>query len=219
MPADNCDPSGFLPRHVWGIGRHVKQVWERYHAYYGSMRDRMPNGHDPSIEGDDTPLREQVDVQSKGRILKVDPPHNICFVRGIFGWRNARPEERRIFIEEMLPVYEAGAMFLRDNPEENLCIATRHSPVVDTDPVTGLDLETLLWFTSLKSLETWTHHHKTHAAIFNKSREIGMRFDFKLTLDFGHEVVVVPKGGMDVEYNNCHARTGFLRFFPAQASV
>ncbi len=214
-PADNVDPSGFAQRHVWGVGRHIKQVWEKYHAYYGSMRDRIPNGHSAAIEGDDSPLVERTGVESRGRRLRVDAPHNICLIRGVFGWRNADPAQRGIFIDEMLPVYERGAYHLRDYPQETLCISARVSREIDTDPPTGIDAETIAWFTSLKSLEEWTHHHETHAAIFRKSHEIGMRFDFKLTLDFGHEVVVVPAGGLDAEYNNCHPRTGLLRWFDA----
>jgi hypothetical protein len=215
-PSGHVDPAGFLPRHDWGVGRHLTQVLEKYHAYYGSMRDRIPHFRSPSIEGVDTPLSEQAQTQSWGRRLKVALPHNICFVRGIFGWRNARAEERETFLQEMLPVYHTGAMFLRDNPGETLCISARHGKVVDREPVSGLDLETLMWFTSIASLEQWVHHHETHAAIFNRAREIGMRFEFKLSLDFGHEVVVAPQGGVDAQYNNCHPKTGFLRFFPAQ---
>ena len=215
-PAANVDPTGGAARHLWGVGRHLKQVWERYHAYYGSMRDRMPDGRSPEIEGQDFELRPRTDVVSLGRRLTVDLPHNLCFIRNVSGWRNCPPEVRQTFIDELLPVYEAGARYLRDHPAEVSCISARLSSVVDEDPPTGLDSETLAWFTSLAALEAWTHRHPTHAAIFRKAQEIAVRYNFEANLDLGHEVVVVPRGGVEAEYNNCHPETGFLRFFASR---
>ena len=215
-PAANVDPTGGAARHLWGVGRHLKQVWERYHGYYGSMRDRMPNGRVPDIEAEEFTLQARDDVMSAGKRLTVDLPHNLCFIRGTFGWRNCPSDARQSFIDELLPVYERGVLYLRDNPVEVSCISARLSQVVDGEPLTGLDAETLAWFTSLKSLEAWTHSHATHAAIFNTARDIALRHAANANLDLGHEVVVVPRGGVDAEYNNCHPDTGFLRFFQSR---
>lgn len=178
----------------------------------------MPNGRAPHIEADEFTLRPHDNVASLGARLIVDLPHNLCFVRGLFGWRDSPAEVQQVFVDEMLPVYERGVLFLRENPVEISCITARLSDVVHGEPATGIDAETLAWFTSLKALEAWTHHHKTHADIFNKVREIRMRLGSQGNLELGHEVVVVPKGGIDAEYNNCHARTGFLRFFPSRVA-
>lgn len=215
-PADNLDLLGGTNRHLWGVGRHLRQVWERYHSYYGSMRDRMPNGRVPEIEANDITLQERDAVDSLGSRLVVDLPHNLCFVRGLFGWRDSPAEVQQVFENEMLPVYERGVLFLRENAVEISCITARLSDVIYCEPATGVDAETLAWFTSLKALEAWTHHHKTHADIFNKVREIRMRLGSQGNLELGHEVVVVPKGGVDAEYSNCHPQTGFLRFFPSR---
>lgn len=217
-PISNVDPSGLRDRHEWGVGRHVRQVWERYHGYYGSMRDRMPAGHDSSIEGDDAPLRDPEPVDSLGRRLIVRGQHNLCYIRGVFGWRQAREDEAKVFVDEMLPIYERGAHFLRDNPVETGCVCARVVREVQTDHDTGIDIETIAWFTSLKALEKWTHKHPTHGAIFGKIIDIAGRFDFKLELNLGHEVVVVPEGGAQMEYNNCHPYTGFLPHFPSEAA-
>lgn len=215
-PVTHLDPNGVLKVRRWGIGRHLDHEWERYHGYYGSMRDRMPLGHSPEIEGEDTPLVLQPPANSRGRRLRVNPPHNLCYVRGTFGWKEAPEEEQRVFVEEMLPVYHRGAGFIRDNSVDVSCISARIADEVDLEPHNGLQAETLAWFTSLKALEKWTHNHPTHNAIYGKMVEIGKRFNFDLHLDLGHEVVVVPAGGADIEYNNCHPETGFLRFFPTR---
>ena len=218
-PVGNLDPNGGAERRLWGVGRHLKHVWERYHGYYGSMRDRIPNGRVPEIEGQEFTLQPQSEVASKGERLAVELPHNLCFIRGTFGWRNCPPDARQSFTDELMPVYERGVLFLRDNPVEASCISARLSTVVDGEPLTGLDAETLAWFTSLKTLEAWTHSHATHAAIFNTARDIALRYPANANLDLGHEVVVVPQGGVDAEYNNCHPETGFLRFFPSRIAA
>ncbi|MBN3782860.1 phenylacetaldoxime dehydratase family protein [Burkholderia sp. Ac-20345] len=215
-PVKNLDPNGIVKARRWGVGRHLSHEWERFHGYYGSMRDRIPDGHSLSIEGGEQPLVAQPPVESRGRRLRVTPPHNLCFVRGTFGWAEAPEEEQRVFIEEMLPVYLRGATFIRDNAAEVSCISARVADEVELEPANGLQAETLAWFTSIKALEAWTHRHPTHNAIFQKMIEIGKRFDFNLHLDLGHEVVVVPAGGADIEYNNCHPQTSFLRFYPAE---
>jgi hypothetical protein len=150
-PADNLDLLGGTNRHLWGVGRHLRQVWERYHSYYGSMRDRMPNGRVPEIDAKDVKLQEQESVDSLGHRLVVDLPHNLCFVRELFGWRDSPVEVQQVFEDEMLPVYERGVLFLRENPVEISCITARLSDVVYCEPATGVDAETLAWFTSLKA--------------------------------------------------------------------
>lgn len=215
-PADNVDPCGFGSSRQWGVGRHVKLIWERYHAYYGAMRDRIPNGRNEEIEGPDDLLVQQDASQTLGRRLTVSVPHNICFIRAVLGWNTASVPQRDIFIDEMLPVYETGVYYLRDNAVDAACPSARVIKAGANNPDNGVDAETLAWFTSLKALEKWTHHHETHAAIFNKSVEIAQKFNFKVDLDIGHEVVVVPAGGVDTDYNNCHSATGLLRFYPSR---
>lgn len=43
------------------------------------------------------------------------------------------------------------------------------------------------------------------------------QFNFKPRLNMGHEVVVIPQGQAQLEYSNCHPRTGFLPFFEAES--
>ncbi|MCG8441643.1 MAG: phenylacetaldoxime dehydratase family protein, partial [Caulobacterales bacterium] len=141
-PIANVDPSGFRSRHEWGVGRYVTQEWERYHGYYGSMRDRMPAGHDPVIDREDAPLTHASAPDSFGRRLVVQGHDNLCYIRGVFGWRQARQEQQDVFLAEMMPVYETGVRFLRDNPIETGCISARIAREVTTDRDTGIDAET-----------------------------------------------------------------------------
>jgi aldoxime dehydratase len=214
-PVGNLDPNGMLPRHEWGIGRHLTQAWERYHSYYGSMRDRMANGRVAAIGGTDPPLfRRKAD--SFGHRLTVRPAHNLCFIRSIIGWENAKPHEQEAFITEVLPHYRAGVAYLRDQPELASCISARAVETVPMTHANGLQAETLAWFTSLAALEAWTHHHPTHAAIHGSVFKFAQTYGFDIQLNLGHEVVVVPEHGFRAVYNNCHPDTGFLPFFESE---
>lgn len=213
-PAGNLDPNGLLPRHEWGIGRHLTQSWERYHSYYGSMRDRMPNGRTPEIEGvAETLVPRRAD--SFGRCLAIRPPHNLCFIRNISGWASATEEQQHAFVTEVFPNYLKGVAYLRDNPLLAGCIGARACETVATAYANGLQAETLAWFTSLAALEAWTHSHPTHAAIHRSVFEFTQKFGFDIVMNMGHEVIVVPQAGLSAIYDNCHPQTGFLAFLDA----
>jgi hypothetical protein len=204
-----------LSRHEWGIGRHLTQSWERYHSYYGSMRDRMAKGRTAEIEGTDAPLSRRK-TDSFGHRLTIRPAHNLCFIRSIIGWENAKPHEQEAFITEVLPNYRAGVAYLRDQSEHASCISARAVETVPMAHANGLQAETLAWFTSLAALEAWTHRHPTHAAIHGSVFKFAQTYGFDIQLNLGHEVVVVPEGGFDAVYNNCHPDTGFLPFFDTE---
>jgi hypothetical protein len=212
-PVGNLDPNGMLPRHEWGVGRHLPQAWERYHSYYGSMRDRMPNGRTADIEGPDLTLSRRQPANSFGRRLAVAPIHNPCFIRGIVGWSNAKPHEQDAFVAEVLPNYLKGVAYLAGEPEAACYISARAAETVPLAHGNGLQAETLAWFTSLAALEAWTHSHPTHAAIHGSVFKFAQTYGFDIQLNLGHEVVVVPRDGFEAIYSNCHPGTGFLPFF------
>lgn len=214
-PTGNLDPNGMLPRHEWGIGRHLPQLWERYHSYYGSMRDRMVNGRTAGIEGTDAPLSRR-NADSFGHRLTIRPIHNLCFIRSIVGWENAKPHEQDAFMTEVLPNYLAGVAYLRGQPEHASCISARAAETVPLAHVNGIQVETLAWFTSLAALEAWTHRHPTHAAIHGSVFKFAQTYGFDIQLNLGHEVAIVPKDGFRAVYNNCHPDTGFLPFFETE---
>ncbi|MEL7030359.1 MAG: phenylacetaldoxime dehydratase family protein, partial [Pseudomonadota bacterium] len=215
-PIEHLDPNYSLENIRWGSGRHVKQKWERYHSYYGSMRDRIPHGHSKTLDPPAARIARVAPPDSLGKRLRIRPPDRVCFIRGAFGWEEARPEEQQGFMDDMYPVYRNGAMFLRDNPIETNCISLRFAEEIQVGESNGVQSESLGWFLSLKDLENWVHHHPTHAAIFRGVFEYMHRYNFDVRLNLGHEVIVVPEGRGVMDYNNCHPDTGFLPFFEAE---
>ena len=215
-PTTSVDGNYSLEKVFYGTGRHVEQKLEQYHAYYGSMRDRVPDYLEGVADGPHGQLVAR-DVASRGRRLKIsDLPHRLCYIRSGFGWDKARPAEQAGFIEDMMPVYRAGAHYLAENPLEANCISTRLLDEVPHGLLNGVQVETIGWFLTLKDLEHWTHKHPTHAAIYKGVFVYMNKFNFDVRLNLGHEVIVVPQGGVTVEYSNCHERSGFLPFFPSE---
>jgi hypothetical protein len=214
-PIGSLDANYSIEKATWGSGRYVPQVEEQFHGYYGSMRDRTPDFLAGKADGQPGQLLALPKVDSLGMRLRVQAPDKVCFIRGAFGWDQALPEEQRAFMDDMFPVYRAGADFLRDNPLETNCISARALEHVPAGESSFVQAETIAWFLTLADLERWTHHHRTHAAIYGGVFKLMHRFDFRMRLNLGHEVAVVPGGHALLEYCNCHPKTGFLPFFPA----
>lgn len=214
-PVSSLDANYSVEKATWGSGRYVTQTEEQFHGYYGSMRDRTADFLRGAADGSPGQIAFGPRADSFGRRLRVQAPDRVCLIRAAFGWDAALPEEQRAFMQEMFPVYRAGAHYLRDHPLETNCIGARMVEEIHAGESNGVQSETLAWFLTLQDLERWTHHHRTHAAIYHGVFELMRRFDFRMRLNLGHEVVVVPQGQATLEYCNCHPLTGFLPFFPA----
>ncbi len=213
-PVTSLDGNYSLEKIDYGVGRYVEQKLEQFHAYFGSMRDRVVDYLSGEADGKKGQITRRDAVDSFGRRMRIsEMPDKLCFIRGPFGWDKATEEEQQAFIDDMLPVFKTGADYLRDNPLDSNCISMRFIDEVDMGLDNGVQVEILAWFLTLKDLERWTHHHPTHLAIYRGVFEYMKRFDFQARLNLGHEVIVVPSGGAVLEYCNCHPSTGFLPFF------
>lgn len=216
-PVTSVDGSHSVGNIRYGIGRYVEQKVEQFHGYFGSMRDRVTDFLAGSADGETGQIRCNDQLASAGKRLRITRvPDRLCFIRAPFGWDQATPEEQQAFIDDMLPVFKAGADYLRDNPMDANCVSMRFLDEIDMGLDNGAQVEVLGWFLTLKDLEQWTHHHPTHLAIYNGVFKYMERFDFQAKLNLGHEVVVVPQGGALLEYCNCHPKTGFLPFFESE---
>lgn len=217
-PVSSLDGSHSVGDVKYGVGRYVEQKVEQFHAYFGSMRDRVADFLAGKADGDSGQIAYQNDLDSFDQRLRITGlPDKLCFIRAPFGWDQATPEEQQAFIEDMLPVFKTGADYLRDNPLDANCISMRFLDEIDMGLNNGAQVEVLGWFLTLKDLEQWTHHHPTHLAIYKGVFDYMERFNFNPNLNLGHEVVVVPQGQAVMEYCNCHPNTGFLPFFASEA--
>lgn len=216
-PNTSLDGNYARPDVRYGISRYSEMKEEQYHAYMGSMRDRVPDYLAGNADGAQQQISPVAPAASFGKVLEItDLPRNLCFIRGAFAWKDASPEEQQVFMDQMWPVYKEGAEYLRDNPVDSNCISMRMIDEVQLGYDNGVQSEVLGWFLTLADLERWVREHPRHLAIMRTIMGYMQQFDFKPKLNLGHEVMVLPSGGARMVYNNCHPDTGFLRFFPSR---
>ncbi|KAG7403038.1 Phenylacetaldoxime dehydratase [Fusarium oxysporum f. sp. rapae] len=203
-----------------GIGRHSGTVEEQYHSYMGSMRDRVPDYLSGSADGRLSKLARQPPTETKGRHLIIDGlPHNICYIRGPFGFKHAPQEQQDAFHEIIMPTLIAAADYLSLNPIDSGCISMRRVEEMKIGFDNEVDTEILGWFLTLQDLERWTRHHPSHLRVLKSATEFFARFDNNVSVTEGHEVFVIPEGQLWCEYVNCHAKTGFLPYFATHDMV
>lgn len=196
----------------FGISCHHATREDPIHGYYGAMRDRIPAAEDGGLPATVSRLNRELRPDSKGRHLSVELPANLCFIRTVQGWLACTDEERDYFMKNTYPFYKAGVAYLQDNPVASNCVSARlvsDAASHENKPQT----ETLAWFLSLTDLEAWTWNHPTHDAIITSFMAHAQKFDFDVDILLGHEVSIVPADAGHAEYHNCHAATGFMRFF------
>ncbi|HCF0993065.1 TPA: phenylacetaldoxime dehydratase family protein [Pseudomonas aeruginosa] len=214
-PTTSLDANYAISDIKYGIGRHSDLEVEQYHAYMGSMRDRVPDYLQGKADAEPGQLQRLTPPRrSRGATLRVSAlPDKLCFIRSGFAWKDALPEEQEAYMRDMLPVYQEGANYLRDNPLESNCISMRMTDELNEGFDTGVQSNAIGWFLSLKDLERWVRSHPRHLAIMKTIMEYMANFDFKPKLNLGHEVIVVPKENLTCIYANCHEQTGFLPYF------
>ncbi len=153
-----------------------------------------------------------------GRV-RVPGRRNLVVIRSGQDWRDARPEERRLYLGTMRPTLARGMDFLRDRGGEVGCYSCRFMDVVGGGGGGGAGAEggtttdrafALAYFDDLASLERWSRHHPTHLEIFGGFFRYMRSLDNDITLRLFHEVLVLEPGQQLFEYVGCHDGTGML---------
>lgn len=194
--------------HVVGVAHAREEVTDPIdrHAYWGSMRDRIPAS---ARDAFDPFGRAEIIEQSANRIL-LRPNENLAVIRSGQDLGGVVGRERDEYYGEVEPVLNAGMTFLRDQGEEVNCLDCRYMAFLDgsgqrTDHTFGL-----AYFRSLADLENWSEHHSTHLAIFNAFLEFAPRYGPAMKSRYWHEVSVLPAQSQIAEYVNCAPGTGLL---------
>lgn len=210
----------------------------REHAYWGSMRDRLPIAQVDALvgeKGEKGERREKSGTLSSdstaeadkrcGRV-RVPGKRNLTVIRSGQDWSNTRPEERKLYLETMHPALIRGMDFLRDHGDEVGCHSCRLMDIVIGGPpsedeapdarekkvVAGGTDRTfgLAYFDELASLEGWSREHQTHLDIFGGFFRYARSLDNDITLRLFHEVLVLEPEQQLFEYIGCHGGTGML---------
>jgi hypothetical protein len=182
------------------------------HGYWGSMRDRLPIAQTDTLERSSTDevLTKPKDIQLSR--VRVPGQENLTLIRSGQDWSATKPEERKLYLDEMHPVLTKGMDFLRDEGGEVGCYSCRLMNVLDSESLSGETDMTfgLAYFDNLASLEKWSKEHPTHLAIFGGFFKYVKRLNFDISLHLYHEVLVLKKEQQFFEYAGCHPGTGML---------
>lgn len=197
-----------------GVTHFTSLEETKVHAYWGSMRDRLPASANDQLESDyDNERLSKKEKNTFGKRVKVAAPGNVCLIRTAQDWTHCNEEERKTYFDLVKPTLHKAHEFLSTHPEETGCISAKMIQEVDAGGE-FLDKTCVVgFFLSLKHLEKWTHDHATHKAVFGTYLEMMQRHNFSLDLSLWHEVSVLQPEDLELEYVNCHPNTGFIPFF------
>ena len=196
---------------------HLREQWSgeiQQHAYWGSMRDRLPLAQTESFAGDQTTAEDFKPTEgTETRRVRIPGKKNLTIIRSGQDWLKTLPEERELYLNEMHPVLIKGMNFLRDQGEEVGCYSCRLMDVVDSSTRKADKDRTfgLAYFDDMASLEKWSKEHPTHLAIFGGFHRYAKKLNGNLSLQVFHEVLVLQPEQQFFEYVGCHPGTGMLQ--------
>jgi len=194
------------PQHLVGIANARSGISEpiNTHAYWGSMRDRIPeSAHDAFIPEGKVEIIEQDD----NRIV-IRPNKNLAVIRSGQDLSQTIGKEQDEYYNNIEPVLKAGMAFLRDQGEAVNCFDCRFMTFIDPSGKQLKHTYGFACFHSLEDLEKWAEHHPTHLAIFNAFLEFAPGYGPDMRSQFWHEVSVLPANSQYAEYINCAPGTG-----------
>jgi len=176
------------------------------HAYWGSMRDRIPDSASDLFEP-----KGPIDIVSKGdNHTIVTANENLAIIRSDQNMISSQGEEKDEYYQDVYPTLVEGMRFLRDEGEEVDCYDCRFMCFLDDEGNRTVHTFGYAYFRSLAALENWSEHHPTHKAIFNSFKQYIPKHIATIGSRFGHEVSVLPQKNQYAEYINCKPNTGLL---------
>jgi aldoxime dehydratase len=184
------------------------------HAYWGGMRDRIPNSQTDEMAPAGAP-----GLHRDGDRLRVKPHDNICLIRSGQDWSDTEAAERKMYLDDVEPVLREGMDFLRDQGRSIGCFANRYMTVLDGDGQATEKSYGMSWWKSLAALERWAESHPTHVRIFGAAMKYLSSLGPAAKLRLYHEVTVVRAADQFFEYRGCHDRTGMLNAVTESAGV
>ena len=182
------------------------------HNYWGGMRDRIAISEVNLLKGNETQLTKKSEIDSLGKRIHLKTPKNLAIIRSAQNLSDCKSEELQHYNKEVYPYLVKGMDFIANNPEETGCVCSRFSEETTLKGESTKKTFGFAYFLTLEHLETWSHTHPTHLAIFNSFLEMAQSLEGQIDLKLWHEVSVLPEGQV-FEYINCHPRTGLLPWF------
>ena len=212
LSLDHHETSGSRPDDLTGIATIADAVAiTEIHGYWGSARDRLVAAAEDPLDAELNLVPKDRGLRTLGVRLRVSPPHNICLIRTSQDVNRAGPEQMAWYRNEVEPTFLTGLRYLRENGEASGCIGGRFVIEKDDEGCDAGRSCAVAYFTSLGTLEAWTHRHPTHEAIMASFINMVRQFQGEPGLHLWHEVTVFPRGTLSGDYVNCTVDGGLLR--------
>jgi aldoxime dehydratase len=183
-------------------------------GYWGAYRDRTPASRHDDFKSPVYKLNPPIEHETKGKRLRVSIPDNVCVIREGQGWGNCGPEEMRIWKEQMAGPVGRWVDFLGSDPVTTGCMSIRHCDERDTESGLPNSRQSQLAFLlSLGHIEKAARTQQVHLNV--RDAFISMYTEPKFTprMHIWVELHIVKHDQLQVEYVNCHPKTGLLPFF------
>lgn len=181
------------------------------HAYYGSMRDRLPKAQYEELNADQKNTISSMQLTNDSKRVIIKGQHNLSIIRSGQDWEETKDHERTLYLKEVEPILHQGMDFLAKDGRQEGCLSCRYMTVIDLK--TGEKLNKtfgLAHFCDLKHLERWAKSHPTHVKIFGSFMKYVKDMNFDIQLKLFHEVMSLPSKSQYFEYISCHPKTGLL---------
>jgi len=176
------------------------------HAYWGSMRDRLPLAQTAPLYSSGAPK-----LVAEGPVRTVVLPQNACLIRSGQDLTDCGEVERDAYLGEVEPSLRAGMDFLRDAGRAIGCFDNRYLTVLDDNDQPTQRTFGMSWWRDLAALEDWAASHPTHVKIFGVAMRHLSSFGPDTRLRLYHEVSVPSAVEQRFVYVGCHDATGMLR--------
>ena len=176
------------------------------HAYWGSMRDRLPLSQTSPLYPSGAPV-----ITTDGPVRTVVLAENACLIRSGQDITDTGARERQLYLADVEPSLREGMDFLRDDGRAIGCYDNRYLVVLDDDDQPTDRTFGLSWWRDLTALEDWAASHPTHVKIFGAAMRHLSSFGPETRLRLYHEVTVPAATEQRFVYVGCHDQTGLLR--------
>ena len=218
------------------------QVSHNFTGYWGAARDRIPASAHTQFAPQFPAPAPNFNKDTVSRALRGYNKDIVLHIRSGQYWEKCSEAEREAYERLLEPVLREGMAYLEDNASESgdfglrfmRNIVSNHVLTEGSTFLTGRSTNRLLlnshynscalsekrletcsagFFRSLKDLESWAAHHRTHRRIFHGVHAHSSRFGKEsYEVRTWHEVSILRPGEVKFEYINCSPRTGLIPF-------
>lgn len=183
-------------------------------GFWGSYRARIPGSKEDSFKSPLSEMPAERNDDTKGKRLTVSLPDNICFIREGQGLAACGAEEKKVWDTQMADRVDTWIDHLETRTDETGCFSIRYTKEEDVDSgKNNMRQSQNAFVISLGHIQKAARQICPHLEVRQSFIDMYTEPKFMPSMHVWVEVHILKEGDMEVEYVNCHPKTGFLRFF------